>query len=405
MTLSLPANALDINLAPLFYLHTNEKEYTCNILGPVIEWSSDHRAIRPLFYTDASDTDILYPLGYFTNDHSRFFPLYSSRKGKDESNHAFFPYFSGQYKGKKYSGIFPVYGRMYHRYGLDEAVFALWPLYTRTQRDHMNRYTFLWPIFRYSPHHELQVFPLAGIEKDEEQTSYYALWPLLHHRRGTQDMDAFLPFFLYSRQDQAMSLSVIWPLFTYNRDYQRGHTSVDILWPLGRYASGAYEETRIFPLYWSKKETNSSMKTILWPIYRHSYRNNTKAGSMEEKTSILILSSMYEWQGPDSYKKELHVWPLWHSSETDEGFSWHFPNILPFTDSGFVRNILPLTTLASGDKTDTQDNTDILWHTINFSKKGEGKRIVLSFLFSYEWNTQYKEISLFFDTIHIKWSR
>ncbi|HOV65006.1 MAG TPA: hypothetical protein PLG43_14130, partial [Spirochaetia bacterium] len=287
------AAAASINFSPLFSYESMDERYDLALAGPLLEFTSDFTAVRPLFYRDDSQTDLLYPLGHSsTGTNGYFAPLlrYSSEKDRKNVDVLLFSY--GRDNDETYGGFFPFYGTYSHRFGHDKLHYVLWPLYTKMIDDDRTTYSILWPVLKYSSGRELQVFPLYGYKKAENYRHDYFLWPFIHHKTGVERFDAFLPFFAYTRGDTNRGVSIIWPFFTYNRNTSPELTSIAFPWPLVRFASGAYEEKEVFPFYWSKDYGEEyRMRMILWPLYRHVSSYNAKEDVREESTSILILSS------------------------------------------------------------------------------------------------------------------
>ncbi len=403
---ALPVQAFEPNLAPLLASDTSEEGRRLDALGPILSFSPAEFAIRPLFYRDAIDTYVLYPLGHFTEERSYFFPLYARTCTRSGEHTTLFPFFRGRDEGQTYAGLFPVAGRVYHRFGWDEASFLLWPLYSRTERDSVSRYRLLWPIIAYSPQREIQVFPLYGYRQTATDTHQYALWPLIHHRRGVKNMDALLPLFLRSSSPAGTSTSVLWPFCTYASSASTGQKSLDLLWPFIRFAWGETKETRIFPLYQKKTVGDRrTSTTVLWPLYRSSRTLPGPSGAWSRSTSILILSSQTQrLSASGEQQAALTIWPLVSCSSRDEETSWVFPALIPLKAKGFLKTWAPILTLAHGEKTSSYRRTDILWHTLTCRREGGQTRISLSCLASFEQGPDYRQAGFLFDLISLRWS-
>lgn len=400
------AVAASINFSPLFSYESSDERYDFTLAGPLLEFTSDFTAVRPLFYRDDTQTDILYPLGHSAEKDTYFVPFLRHSDEKDRMNTDVLLFSYGREDDETYGGFFPLYGTYSHRFGHDRLRYVLWPLYTKMTDDGHETYSVLWPVLKYSQGREFQVFPLYGYKKTETSRHDYFLWPFIHHKTGEERFDAFLPFFAYTRGDAHKGISVIWPLFTYNRNLSPELTSITFPWPLVRFASGAYEEREIFPFYWSKDYGESyRMRTVLWPFYRHVSSYDEKEDIREESTSILVLSSkMKKVKGQTVESESLTIWPLWHRHSFPESTSWYFPWIFPFHDEGFRRNYLPLFTLARADKAGNSSQLDVLWHTISYRKQDSSSRFSLSFLFSYEQGPGYGQIGFLSDLLHWKWA-
>lgn len=389
------------------YYSSSEDQFEFSALGPIFEVTSSNIALRPLFYRDKTHIDILYPLGKCTHSRSRFSPIFRYEKDDEHMSFDLFPFFYGRDEDKRYGGIFPLYGHLKNRFGFDEARFILWPLYSKSTNDNVSTYTLLWPIFTYSKGYKFKVFPIYGQEKWKGEITQYLLWPIFHHKRSSEEqIDAMLPLFFYNRGHLYKNISILWPFFTYNKDLNYPHVSMDCPWPIIRFASGAYEELRIFPLYWEKQGPSYNMKSILWPIYRKEYSADIVLGRFTEKKQILILSGTTHKMIRDGDKIDtLSVWPILYSYKSTTYHSWHIPNIIPFSDEGFKLNWEPLLILISASKTEQSSSIDILWHTISYKRKGSTRKLSFSFIFSYEKGAKYRQLGLLFDQLRFRWER
>lgn len=396
-----------INAGPLLFYEKQDAGYELSLAGPILEFTASSTAVRPLFYHDDSRTDILYPLGQKGRENSYLVPFFRNSHHDDEESLDILLLSKGRYQEETYGGFFPFYGTYSHRFGHDNLRYFLWPLYTEAIDDGRPTYSMLWPIGKYSPGREFHVFPLYGYEKTVNYRQDYFLWPFILHRSGRNKIDAILPFYYYTRGDTYKGISIVWPLFTYNHNSSPEFTSLSMPWPLVRFAWGEYEEKRVFPFYWSKKDGESySMDMFLWPIYKHSTSYNAKSGIRESDTSILVLSgrnTVLKNDIPESRADT--IWPLWHHHRFPGRSSWYFPWLIPIHDDGFSKNYLPILTLAKGEKTGASSGVDILWHTIRYSKQDTGSRFSLSFLFSYESTPDNGKIGFLSELLYWKWAR
>ena len=398
---SLPVYAGQIYADPFFSYEAQGGEQTFRGFGPILEFSDHIRAIRPFYYKDrdTSEVDILYPLGLFTKERGLFFPIYryTDQEEKEDLKHTeFFPVYYGRYKDTSYWGIFPVYGTMYHRFGYTRARFFLLPLYADTTLDEKTTYTVLWPVFSYSEGRLFRVFPLYGWKKSDDSTSQYFLWPFIQNSRGPNDhrMDAVLPLFQYDRGPTYKNISIIWPFFTYNQDYLAQHTSVDFPWPLIRIASGAYEEIKIFPFYWTNTDGKSySKEHIMWPLWSKRSWNYEDTGTEEETIAILLMNWFTKKTLRDGQtSRRVILWPFLYTSQEAGHSEWHLPCIFPlFFDEGFSRVWGPVLSIAEGTSDGSSSEMSILWRTIYMEKKGDVQRFSLSFLASATQTPEYRQ--------------
>ncbi len=392
-----PGHARDLCFSPLFSCESGEGGYTVDGLGPILEVSPDHRALRPLFYQDREQQTscILCPLGKVAPDHAYFVPFMRWRTDGGSRSFDLFPYFSGTYEGKDYHGLFPLYGRVFHRYGFDEAKFVLWPLYAETRHDDAVTHTVCWPVFSYRSGELFRVFPLYGTEKTADAEYTFALWPVFHRERrtGGGGMAAALPLFHTEYGPSHWNASFLWPFFTYNRDDAAGHTSLDLPWPFIRLARGGYEETRIFPLYWFKDEGPKFRRlAVLWPLWMRTSSAGQRQGDQEVTTSVLILSSLSEKTSGGTTSSSLTVWPLVHCTREQEQRAWSFPALIPFYgDEWFNRTWGEFLTLAKGSTDGASSTTNILWKSFYREQRLGLSRWSFLFLVSHRETPDYTE--------------
>lgn len=410
LLLASPLCAAGLNFAPIVKYERDETGTSVSALGPLFEKTPEYTALRPLWFHEEGRTDFLYPLGTVRDDHERFTPFYSRQIDEQHPRWLCFPCFGGTWKGERYGGMFPFYGHVEQRFGVDDGRFVLWPVYTRTTEDDRDTWRILWPIFTYSPGHVWKVFPLYGREQEDDELKEYALWPLIHHHRTPErSFDAFLPFFAWDRGPEHRSISVLWPLFTVNDNYRAGHHSVDMPWPFVRYATGAYEELRVFPFYWHKEKPVAAFggdamerTGILWPCYSERITRYPREGLTLRQRRILILSGTRErYDHGELVRRELSAWPLWYQLNDAGNVSWRFPNLVPLNERGWAHLWTPVLTLASGEEGPDFRTVDLLWHTVTYERHGDHVRLECSFIFSYERHGKQVTVGSLSDLITI----
>jgi len=384
-------HALDILFAPLFTYEGEGDRASLCAFGPLIEHTGGFFALRPVFSldTDSETSTFLYPLGASTADSTYFVPLMRRSGDPDHSRLDVFPIFSGIYKGERYGGVFPLYGHAVHRLGHDDALFVLWPVFMKTRKNDEQTYSFLWPVFSYRQGSLLRVFPVYGREVTGETEKTFAIWPVFHHESGPRrTVYAVLPLFRYEYGPAHWNASIAWPFFTYNRDDSLAHTSFDAPWPLVRVASGAYEETRVLPLYWSRDQGESyRMRSVLWPLWYTTSSVRKDVGgvpSMETTSAVLILNRLKtSIDAAGEFSRELTVWPFVHVSWSKDTSRWFFPALIPlYGDELFLRTWGAFLTLASGERTRASSRLSVLWKTFYWEHEERRSRWWFSFLAS-----------------------
>ncbi len=211
-----------LNLSPVFFYSDNPKteQSRFEVLGPLFSRDragSDYLyTVAPLFYYlsrgNTIESEFLYPLGQYKSGSSdtRFNIIPISRLRQDvipegASNWQFFPFYGGRTsKGEGYGGMFPFYGTFKERFGRDQAMFVLWPVYSRSIEENTYRYSILWPFFSYSTGGEdaLAFWPFYGkIITPGKSEKHYVLWPIYNYQKLGLDTDnprtlkTVLPFY------------------------------------------------------------------------------------------------------------------------------------------------------------------------------------------------------------------
>ena len=127
--------AATINFAPIFFSESTDRGRSLSLLGPLVEICPEYTAVRPLFSTGEDQTEVLYPLGRFTEERGRFTPIFSYSNEDSREDFNLLLLFGGWYGDETYGGFFPLYGTLSHRFGHDDIRFVLWPLYWHTTDD------------------------------------------------------------------------------------------------------------------------------------------------------------------------------------------------------------------------------------------------------------------------------
>ncbi|MFA4910909.1 MAG: hypothetical protein WC649_07705 [Desulfobacteria bacterium] len=408
-----------LNVEPLFnYDKDIDKESTeLDAAGPFFTFQSKPKekeyGFRPFFYVREKEDDhfkeveFLYPLGKYRKTDkervSQFIPFFSSHKdltedSKKPSDFGFFPVFWGKDEEEKsYWGVFPIYGRLNHRFGKDQIRFVLWPVYSDSKEDDSWTYNVLWPIFSYTTGGDKRVFkawPLYGHEeKTGEYSKYFALWPIFFFQKTDLDTDnpqrftAVFPLFVDSSSPQKDSKSFLWPFFSYTNDKANNYKQWDMPWPIFHYGKGKeIESFRLFPLYGYKTKPDSKTRFFLWPLYTY---DKEILEDHEDTTYRFLLINKYQrmvWKGDFRDAKSVRIWPIFYYNRKHDGsIKFSFPELIPLEDEGFERNWAPLFRLYQykGDATGNMESK-FLWGLYRHKKMDSKEFFELTFLLSYE---------------------
>jgi hypothetical protein len=416
-----------LNLWPLlnYYKDTEHRTTELDAIGPFFTLYSSpleqRYGLRPLFFVnknkEVSSTEIeyLFPLGKYRKKEkdSSFYlvPLFSSHKDSIDTQgktHDFgmFPIFWGKDEdGNRYGGLFPIYGKLNHRFGKDQIRFYLWPFYLFSKDDDCSTHDILWPFFSCTKGENergFKVWPLFGhYEKEGEFSRDFALWPIFFKQKTDLDTDnpkstkAALPFFVQKKSPEKVSRSILWPFFNYSDDRKNEYKQWDMPWPLFQYGKGVELELfRFFPIYGYKRSADSKTGYFLFPLYTYS---KDEFEDHKDTTYRLLLINKYqkkEFKKESRNAKSIRVWPLfYYNREKEDAIKFCFPEVIPLENEGFERNISPLFRLYEYNR-DSHGNTEskLLWWLYRHKKSNTKELFEIAFLLDYE---KEKDMSIF----------
>lgn len=298
-------------------------------VGPFYQQKEDYAALRPFVSCEEETTDVLWPVFTAHRDWWRFCFLAYWQDFPEKESHQFtlLPlWFNGRdERGKFYGGLFPLYGRHPHVFGMYDLRFALWPLWTdyKTPRGEgwLESHSLLFPFFSWRSDGSWGAWPLCGVNRQRESVHRYALWPLAtwasyredrdtsgegwswmfwplygQVRRARESQDLFLPpFFSWTRTDKAWRLRCPWPLFEMEEGARRDRLSV---FP--------FYEKSVLHEYGGKGDSSSATR-FGWKLVE-IYRDGE--GAVKEWRVFPFVVS-----GRDYFR----VWPFWETDSPEGG--------------------------------------------------------------------------------------
>ncbi len=203
-------------------------------------------------------------------DFSAVYPMADSldvRGQAREGDLGIFPFFWygwGQYQRDKYWAFFPLYGTIKGKLGQDYIHFALFPIWTN-----------------------------YGFKKvGYDATSIY--WPFFLHGRAPDRMELrVFPFFHYSSQDNNfVRMSVLWPLFFYERNYL--------------YSTAPQTLRFIFPIYGSKTRNLAESYSVFWPFFSWGW------DAVSQTKEYTLLWPLFHWgDGKEPVLKKRYFFPVY----------------------------------------------------------------------------------------------
>ncbi len=416
--------ARHLNIWPLVYYNEDDRDNTktLSILTPIVYYHRGKGArefsIRPVFSikkdesADSTVIDILYPLIKYkksgVDEKFRVFPIMKDETAevfpnKTRTAHDHFPLYWGRSEdGVSYGGLFPIYGTVKNRFGKDDILFLLWPVYSRTVEDSMVSHTVLWPFFNKTSGDDgrgIRIFPLWGHEETTGKNyKTFILFPLITFSGKYLDTQSpvtdtiIIPFYVNRKTPHSRSTSYLWPFFTVSSDDRTNYRKVDAPWPFVSFArSDTLSLIQLAPFY--RKRVTADDTTIdermyiLYPIYSQS--RFTSPEKTEEGLRLMLIDKYLTTTYPDgSDDLWVYLFPVYDRRKLKTGEDStvvFYP--LPLYDDGFKRNYLPLFEIFRHETAaDGTDRLTILHHLFIREVKGDVKTLDVPFYF--RQNTQ-----------------
>ncbi len=313
-------------------------------LGPLLHWEgrADKRLFeaRPLYSSIRADHergwDVFYPVVAHREgaDRTQTWLLLLARgrtdhqRGTNQTHLGVF--FSGRTEGgKRYGGIFPLWGVFLERLGFDRIDFLLWPLFARGRRGDYTETQILWPFFAYGSgdgRRLLRVWPLFGIDKREGvHDRRFFLWPFVHDRRERLGaVHPHISFFVlpfYGRRDAGPLASRFYLLPLYMRQWDRRKPEVgrlDLLWPIyrrGREADGT-DFITLRPFFARSRSDQKQEFSVLLGLVGRTQRHSE---GLDERLWRLLWAGRVGKRIEGSREtKHVDLWPFYRSLHVRE---------------------------------------------------------------------------------------
>lgn len=395
-----------VNLWPLFYYSDDREEgsLTVSVITPLFYYrktdaGTKEFGFRPLFYyrrdtgEDTTVVDFAYPIGKYKqrgeDKNFRIFPIVRDARHaladeKGRTAHDYFPLFWGKSeKDEPYGGLFPFYGTIKDRFGRDDMLFVMWPLYYRTVEEGFTSNNYLWPLVRITEGEGgwgARFFPVWGHEEvtGVEYGTYYLL-PLVSFRGRYLNTEnplkdtTIIPFYSAQWTPHSRTTTIIWPLFTYAYDTNFNYTKYDLPWPFLRIArSDVFNITEFAPVFKyqtrTEGEAEETSKYIMYPVFKdRHFTSPTK--TMDTYRFMLINKYISTEYAEGEEELWVYLFPFYNSRSYKSGMETTtalYP--LPLYDDSFKRNYLPLFEFYSMGKDDGGDSTLKIFHHLYIKK-------------------------------------
>lgn len=333
-----------VTLWPLLDYRASESDYrSLHLLGPLFKYESKgpetEFSLRPLIFRASDEkgdslTEILYPLAVRRRtdqtSSTSLLGLLSLENGQRDMHgvhlRRFFLFpllFYGEHSEQgSYAAVFPLGGRLHGWFGRDRITFALFPLYSRTERGKRRVDNILWPFFaRISGPTEsgYKFWPWYGwsAKTSDERKSFF-LWPFgFTETRGPRSENpgseqAVLPFYYHRESAGESYRSVLWPFFNYRDDRVKGYREWTLPWPLVRIMRGeSHYGYRFLPLYADETLEVTRRRWYLWPLVRIDGLHSALIQRREHRILFFLYRHLSENKTEaGTERKRILFWPL-----------------------------------------------------------------------------------------------
>jgi len=402
-TAPLGARASAGDVAPFVEVRRAEDSSTVHVLWPLFSRHSslDERsfALRPLVAAESrpgrKDVEILWPLASYRREgEDRTFylrPLFMYKRrvragpeGREvDTDWMLFPVLFGgrdTHEGA-YFGIFPLGGVAKGALGKKRISFFLWPLWMATVDARYRSVSFMWPFISYWKGEDTQgrrLWPFFGVNRREGRFDRrFYLWPLWSRWRMGLDTKYpgeatfFLPF--YGRMTSRAvtesggepvpfrdTVTVLWPLFSYQRLAVRNMESLHVPWPfIGLERADGLVVRKLWPIWGERKSNDRRDRFALWPLYRRSVWHDQDEEHRWHNVAVLFSSELARWVESKDGTRLPPAWP--------EGFGF-IPD--PRIEAGRHR---PWETAPPGSEVRSRRWVQ-LWPLFHYSRDETGER-------------------------------
>lgn len=338
-----------LTLWPLVdYRSAPQDEFTSlGVAGPFLRYEHTEKrtrfGLRPLYYREANDDglssegEILYPVATFRADDEgsslQFLHLLSFDNSKEKGDDAMlfpFLFYHDPPQGEGYFAFFPLGGKILDRFGRDRIEFALFPLYSRTERKGTATTNILWPIFSLTKGENERgwaFWPLYGTtEKLNVYRRTFCLWPIFFsadERLDTSDplrTRAIFPFFYFADSQTRTDHSYLWPFFSHVEDYRNDFEGWDFPWPIFRVIDGKDRQMlRLLPFYSDDRTATTRSRWLLWPFFKDEEKTTATYSSRRQRILYFLYSGSSETFAGDEAPaiRRTDLWPFFTFEKKD----------------------------------------------------------------------------------------
>ena len=253
---------------------------------------------------------------------------------------------------ERYVAFWPIGGKLYEFLGQDEVHFVLWPLYTRSRINDLQRTEILWPFISWTeggPGKRYRFLPFYGYREDPDQfVKRTIMWPFFSSVRYTGEGVngsgwVLFPIYGQVKLDNQTTYMVIPPLIRWS--VHEDKTVGYFPWPFIQYQSGEVNRLVVWPFYLHKDSDALDRTWVLWPLFLKEDVMR-KDELVQRRYAMPFYFREKRWEVDEQGEptalsgKSLRLWPLYASAEAKGVRDMRVLELWPFRRVNAVENNL-----------------------------------------------------------------
>ncbi len=375
---------------------------------------TDAYVLPPLFQYNASAFGSRWQIFALINRESPGETHVSGPGSSERRSFEVWPFYLSRQTGSpetSYRALFPIYGTVTSRFGLDRWKWALFPLYGRFEKNGVTTTTAPWPfikVMRGEGNSGFELWPLFGRrEKAGEYRERFYLWPFGYKNEKNLSEPqpdvriGVLPFYASTIDRDSASKTYLWPFFGwFDRTAPIRYHESRYFWPLFVQGRGeARYVNRWAPFYTFSVSKGVEKTWILWPLWRR--RVSDEGALIQTKNQFLYFvynateqRSATDPSAAPAYKR--HVWPLfttWDNGAGRRQIQALSPLEVFFPYNETIRTVYnPLFALYRYDRSAEKSRHSLLWNFITWRREPQTREFRLGPLLGIEKRPEQKRV-------------
>jgi hypothetical protein len=369
-------------LYPVFSYHTTPYGNRWSFLNLINSYRADGQPAQGTATASSNGQNQTQPGGF------DLWPIYFSRDTGDPAT--------------SYHAVFPIYGTIHKRFGLDHLSWTLFPIYTRAEKHNVTTTAVLWPFFRTiagEDNHGFTFWPLFGWRaKEGAYHEQFYLWPLVYKDEQAlwqkQPAVSFgiLPFYASYTSPEVTRKTFVGPFFGYtDRVSPVRYHETSYFWPL--FVQGRGDQTyvnRWGPFYTHSVRKGIDKTWVLWPLWCHKTWNESGLHQTQNRFIWFIWNSNIQQSAKNPNlppARKTHLWPLvsyWNNGAGQKQIQALslFSSLFPYNEP-IQLSWDPLFAIYRYDQAAPNDKKyTLLWNLISWRRSPTQREFHLGPLFS-----------------------